>query len=255
MAISYAELLNNCRITNETPVPDDNIYLSIGQNIIGSTGNFVCITGLPGASKSTFISAIIASAVANTQILGFRALCNYEKKNRICLFDTEQLGYDLHRKLGIIKKLARQSDIFTKFDLFSVVDYESNTITKLISTYLKNTPECAILVIDGLLDLAAGMFNDERASTKLIRGIRKLAKQYDILIITVLHLGKKDNTALGHLGSASTRYCQSELEVFKTKEGTYKCIPRKTRSAAGFDEIEIKYDELQKTYIHINQQF
>lgn len=252
MAISYAELLNNCRITSETPVPNDNIYLSIGQNIIGSTGNFVAITGLPGASKSTFVSAIIASAVSNSEVLGFKALCNYEYKNRICLFDTEQLGHDLHRKLGIIRRLSRNSEIFKNFDLFSVVDYTGKTIQKLIITYLENTPECAVLVIDGILDLADGMFNDERASTELIRSLRKIAKKYDILIITVLHLGKKDNTALGHLGSASTRYCQSEIEVFKTKEGTYKCVPKKCRSAPGFDEIEIKYDEMSKNFIKIN---
>ncbi len=254
MRISYADLLNNCRITNDTPVPNDNIYLSIGQNIIGSTGNFVAVTGLPGASKSTFIAAIIASAVSNGECLGFKAIM-YPEKNRICLFDTEQLGLDMHRKLNIIRRLSRKTDIFQNFDLFSVVEHAGKTIQKLIVTYLQNTPECAVLIIDGILDLADGLFNDERASSQLIRGLRKLAKQYDILIITVLHLGKKDNTALGHLGSASTRYCQSELEVFKTKEGTYKCVPKKCRSAPGFDEIEIKFDEISKTFIHINQNF
>lgn len=251
MAISYAELLNNCRIDDNYTFKDDNIYLSIGESIIGSSGNFVTITGLPGTSKSTFISAIISSAISEAEVLKFKALCQYQNKNRIALFDTEQLGLDLERKLNIIRKFSRKKEIFTNFDLFSVVEHEGKTILNLIVTYLKNTPECAILIIDGLLDLANGLFNDERESNKLIRSIRKIAKKYDILIITVLHLGKKDGLALGHLGSASTRYCQSELEVSKTKEGTYKCIAKKTRSAPGFDDIEMRYSEIHKNFILI----
>lgn len=248
MSITYAELLNNCRVTAQTPLPLDNIYLAINMNIIGSEGNFVALTGLPGASKSTFVSAIIASAISREEVFNFKVL-TYENKSRICLFDTEQMGYDLHRKLGIIKKLARRDNIFEIFDLFSVVDHDGDTILKLILTYLNNTPECAILIIDGLLDLSNGLFNDEKESTKLIRKIRKIARRYKILIIVVLHLGKKDNTALGHLGSASTRYCQSELEISKNKDNTYQCTAKKTRSAPGFDDIKIMYSEIEKRFI------
>ena len=248
MALSYAELLNNSRINDATPVPDDKIYLVTGQNILGTTGNFVSFTGLPGASKSTMICALIASHVSNGVVLGFKTLTNYDTKNRIALFDTEQSGYDLHRKIKLIKTLSSTTQIWGRFDMFSVVEHEGKTILNLIVTYLKNTPECAVLIIDGLLDIVNGLFNDEKASTKLIRSIRAIAKKYDILIVTVLHLGKKDNMALGHLGSASTRYCQSEMEISKTKEGTYKCISKKTRSCAGFDDIEYKYNELEKRF-------
>lgn len=252
MAITYAELLKSCRIDNTTQIKEDNVFLSIGENIIGSEGNFIMFTGLAGSGKSTFISSVISSFISKTEVLNFYAL-SYEihNKTRICLFDTEQGALSLQRKIKIIKKLSRKNEIYQNFDLYTVVEYEAKTIIKLIVTYLDNTPECAILVIDGLLDLANGMFNDERESNKLIKWIRKIAKKYKILIITVLHLGKKDNMALGHLGSASTRYCQSELEISKTKEGTYKCVPKKLRDAVGFDEIEIRYSEIEKKYILI----
>lgn len=248
MAISYAELLNNSRIDDNTPIPDDNIYLVTDQNILGTAGNFVSFTGLPGASKSTIMCALIASHISNGQILGFKTLSNYPDKNRLALFDTEQMGFDLQRKIKIIKRLSGTSKIWDRFDMFSVVEYEGKTIMQLIVTYLKNTPECAILIIDGLLDVVNGMFNDEKESTKLIRSLRTIAKKFNILIVTVLHLGKKDNLALGHLGSASTRYCQSEIEISKTKEQTYKCIAKKTRSCAGFDDIEYKYSEIEKRF-------
>ena len=248
MAISYAELLNKSRINDQTPIPNDNVYLVTGQNILGTTGNFVTFTGLPGASKSTIMCALIASHISNGEVLGFKTLSSYPDKNRMALFDTEQMGYDLHRKIKIIKSLSGTSKIWERFDMFSVVEYEGKTIMHLILTYLKNTPECAILIIDGLLDIVNGLFNDEKESTKLIRSLRAIAKKFDILIVSVLHLGKKDNLALGHLGSASTRYCQSEIEISKTKEGTYKCIAKKTRSCAGFEDIEYKYSEMEKKF-------
>jgi nucleoside-triphosphatase THEP1 len=233
-------------------LPNDNIYLAIGENIIGSEGNYITFTGLPGSGKSTFISGIISSFITRTCIFNFNAL-SYEihNKTRICLFDTEQGNLSLQRKIKVIKKLSRTNDIYKTFDLFTVLEHEAKTVIRLIITYLENTPECAILIIDGLLDLANGMFNDERESNKLIKWLRKIAKKYKVLLITVLHLGKKDNTALGHLGSASTRYCQSELEVSKTKEGTYKCIAKKTRDAVGFEEIEIRYSEIEKNFVII----
>jgi len=93
--------------------------------------------------------------------------------------------------------------------------------------------------------------NDQKQAKRLIKIIRKWAKKYDILIVIVLHLGKKDLTAIGHIGSASTRYCQSELEISKTKNGTYCLTPKKLRSAGNFDSIEIMYSEIEKTFIKL----
>ena len=98
MAISYAELLNKSRINDQTPIPNDNVYLVTGQNILGTTGNFVTFTGLAGASKSTIMCALIASHISNGEVLGFKTLSSYPDKNRMALFDTEQMGYDLQRK-------------------------------------------------------------------------------------------------------------------------------------------------------------
>ena len=213
----YYEILEKCRVDNTTKIPDDNIYLCIGMNVIGSTGNFVTFTGLPKSSKSTFICCVIASAISRNEIYNFKVLTYpHKNKDRIALFDTEQSLFDFTNKLKFIKKLAKVENIYQKFDAFTVVEHDSNTILHLIKTYLEQNQDCAILIIDGLLDLINN-FNDERESKALIKLIRKWAKIYDILIITVLHLGKKDNMAIGHLGSASSRYCQSELDRKSTR--------------------------------------
>jgi len=61
--------------------------------------------------------------------------------------------------------------------------------------------------------------NDEGASKRLIRQLKRWARKYGILIITVLHLGKKDMSSIGHIGSASDRYAQSTLTIEKNKFG------------------------------------
>jgi predicted ATP-dependent serine protease len=248
---NYDDLLKSCKIDSNTIIKDDNIYLAINNNIVGSAGNFIAFTGLPGSSKSTFIAGLIASAISKSEIFDFNALTYpAQKKTRICLFDTEQTGLDYKAKERLIKKLSGKKDIYKNLDVFSVVEFSSNTILNLINTYLTNTPECAILIIDGILDCIEDM-NDQKQAKRLIKIIRKWAKKYDILIVIVLHLGKKDLTAIGHIGSASTRYCQSELEISKTKNGTYCLTPKKLRSAGNFDSIEIMYSEIEKTFIKL----
>lgn len=251
MPKNYIEILQNCRIDNNTVIKIDHLYLTINNNVIGTGGNFVSFTGLPKSSKSTFICGVIASCIARTQIFGFNCLTYpHLNKTRIALFDTEQSNFDFQRKAKIIKKLAKVENIYNVFDAFTVTEHSTTTILHLIKTYLQNTPDIAVIIIDGLLDLIDN-FNDERASKNLIKILRSWAKKYDILIITVLHLGKKDNMALGHLGSTSSRYCQSELEIAKTKNNTYTLTPKMLRSAGNFEPVEIMYSEIEKSFIQI----
>jgi len=249
--INYNDLLKSCKIDNNTVIKDDNIYLSIDNKIIGSAGNFIAFTGLPGSSKSTFIAGLIASAISKTEVFNFNVLTYpHQKKTRIALFDTEQTGLDYKAKERLIKNLSGKKDIYKTLDVYSVVEFSSNQILNMVNAYLTSTPECAILIIDGILDCIEDM-NDQKQAKRLIKIIRKWAKKFDILIIIVLHLGKKDLTAIGHIGSASTRYCQSELEIAKTKDGTYSLTPRKLRSAGHFEPIEIIYSEIEKTFIKL----
>lgn len=251
MAKNYTELLQKAQINSKTVIKQDHLFFCIDNNIIGTSGNFISFTGLPKSSKSTFICGVIASAIARTQVFGFNILTYpHLNKSRIALFDTEQSPFDFQNKANLIKKLSGVKDIYKNLDVFSVIEYDAWTILNMINTYLVNTPETAVLIIDGILDLIDN-FNDERQAKKLIKILRKWAKKHEILIIIVLHLGKKDNMALGHLGSASSRYCQSELEIIKNKEGTFSCQPRMLRSAGNFKPIEIYYNEKEKIFMEV----
>ena len=68
-----------------------------------------------------------------------------------------------------------------------------------------------------MLDLIHN-FNDEVESKMLIEWLKFLTNEYNVLIIGVVHLGKRDNHTLGHFGSMVDRYAQSVVEVVKDKE-------------------------------------
>jgi hypothetical protein len=251
IAPSYAEILETRRFNHTTNVIPDKIYFTINDAVIGTASNFVAITGLPKTSKSTIISALISSFITGIPVLNFK-LHSYEDKYKIALFDTEQSAYDFSRSVNRITRFTKydQPGIFKFYDAFLLREDSSTNILRLIDTYLKQTPELAILIIDGLLDCIESM-NDEAASKRLIQTLKRWGKKYNILIITVLHLGKKDNSSIGHIGSASDRYAQSTLLVEKTKNNTFTCSPKFLRSAKDFEQIEIIYSEQAKNFILI----
>lgn len=249
--IDYAELLKKRKVDFKKPAVKDKIYLSIGESTIGTTGNFITLSGLPKAGKSTFISCIIAAAISTTfdSIIDFK-VHKHKGKSRVALFDTEQGNYDFNNMLGRIKWLAQESNIDGKFDAFLCREDESKTILRLIHEYIKLNKDLGILIIDGLLDCIDNM-NDEGASKRLIRQLKRWAARNDILIVTVLHLGKKDLSSIGHVGSACDRYAQSVLQIEKTKDGNYRCAAKFLRSAKDFTAIEIYRDRATGDYFQV----
>jgi len=249
-------ILEARKFDHTKPIPADLIYFSILHDItppaiIGTAGNFVSITGLPKAGKTTFISAMISSFIAQRPIFTFQ-LHTHENKNRICVFDTEQSPYDFQRTIKYIKRHTGLSDerIFQNLDCFLTRGDESITNLKMIHQYLKKNENTGIVIIDGILDLIDNM-NDEIESKKLIRLLKKWSRDFNCLFITILHQGKKDLSSIGHIGSASDRYAQSTLVIEKSKEGTLLCKPKFLRSSADFDEIEIKFSNESKSYFQI----
>lgn len=244
MQVNYLDLLFSRIYNGNTDIPQDRIYFHIDNNVIGTTGNFVALTGMPKTCKTTFLTGIIASGIIGRPIFNFQLKLYPEiKKTKIAWFDTEQGPYDFSRAIKRIQDYTGlQNEIFNTLECFLVNSDTAKDIIAMIETYLINQPHCAILVIDGILDLIDN-FNDETASKLLTRKLKKLAKDYNILIITVLHLGKKDLTSIGHIGSASDRYAQSTLTIEKTKNDSYVCSGKYLRSAAGFTPIEIYYNQ------------
>jgi hypothetical protein len=86
-------------------------------------------------------------------------------------------------------------------------------------------------------------YNDEVESRMLINWLKKITSQANILLIGVVHTGKKDGLTLGHFGSMIDRYCQSVLSVEKdNKEQTFELKGKFLRSDIEFSPIKIMND-------------
>jgi ferritin len=231
MQPTIAQILEQRRYDQTVTPPAEQVVFTIEGKTIGTLQNFVCISGLPKAGKSTFSGAAVASAFGPGDMFGIKLQLPAERR-RIAYFDTEQSDYDFHKHMTRIKNFAGLNGLPAWFDAFKCREDNSATIRQLVETYLQQNKDCSVLIADGFLDLLAN-FNDEMQSKDLIDWLKRITKQANILLVGVLHLGKKDGHTLGHLGSMVDRYCQSLLKVEKDKEaGVYTLSAEMLRSAA-----------------------
>lgn len=237
------------RFNPNDEVQADKIYFTIDNETIGTEGNLVTITGLPKAGKSTFLCALIASSILNDYIFGMRLYLRGDE--RIGFFDTEQSKYSFKKQVNRICKFAKVKKL-TNIDFFLLKEDESHDIVILINDYLQLMKNVKILVIDGLLDLLENM-NDEGQSKRIIKTVKQWGHIYGCLIISVLHVGKKDGFSLGHLGSAADRYSQSVLIVEKEKNGTLTLKEKLLRESGGFEPKNITYVKQTNSFEQTNQ--
>jgi hypothetical protein len=95
--------------------------------------------------------------------------------------------------------------------------------------------------LDGVLDLIQD-YNNVEQSFFLIQWLKKITKKFDLLVLLVLHLGKKDQNSLGHIGSYLDRKSQSVLKIEKNKENnTLNLSPQFLRSSEDFNPVSIMY--------------
>jgi len=231
--------------------PEENVILRINGSNCGTLGNFCIISGIPKSGKSTFLNAIIASNFTRIDnIFGIKLNTANIPNKSIGYFDTESSEYDFYKNLNRIKMIANIDTLPAYFNAFSTRKDGVNEHKAMIETYLY-TFRPSVIFTDGLLDLIHN-FNDEVESKMLIEWLKFLTNEYNVLIIGVVHLGKRDNHTLGHFGSMVDRYAQSVVEVVKDKENDIFMMKAKyLRSSADFNDICIqwngnKYVEVQK---------
>lgn len=233
------EILNLRRYNPGYIPPKETTVLSINQKICGTFENYVVISGLPKSCKSTFLSAFTASALMPDDVWNIKINLHQDRR-RIAYFDTESSAYDMYRQMERIKKFTKRDYLpWDHFDAFNVREDEPSRIIEFINCYLENNI-CSVIIIDGLLDLCND-FNDTLEAKRITNWLKRITKLYNILVICVVHLGKKDGNTLGHLGSFADRYAQTVLEVVKDKEQQVFTLQSKfMRSDQDFDPISIK---------------
>ena len=224
------------------PKPAQKI-LTIQGNNIGTNGSIVLLSGLPKAGKSTFVNAMIASTMVqgfNREIWGIKLEPTREKP-MVGYFDTESSEWDFYQNIQRIKRMANVEQLHHTFNAFNTrMDGCSDNI-QMIDHYARNY-KSSVIIIDGMLDLIVN-YNDEKESRTIVEWLKKLTSQTGVLVIGVLHTGKKDGHTLGHYGSMLDRYCQSILEVVRDKDNDlFRLSPKYLRSCKGFDDINVQWN-------------
>lgn len=240
------QLLQLRKYDPQNPPPPDTIILRIENKNIASLGNFITITGMPKQGKGKFIAGMLAAALSNTEIFGMKVRLPEDRK-KVCLFDTDQAGYEFHKNIQLIKSLANIYS-YQNIDAYNVREDEAKDIVSMIECYLEANKDCSLIVIDNIADLLFN-YNDEAQSKRVINFLKKATKKYNVLAVPVLHLGKNNSTTIGHLGALNDRYAQTVLRAEKMNDRSSFILKLDySRSAGEFTPLEIYYDEQADTW-------
>lgn len=202
------------RVTDEFTLPP--IILQVDDAIIGTLGNFSASTGKAKAKKTFNVSAIVASALINGQVLEYRASLP-EGKRKILYFDTEQSPFHCKKVLQRILKLAglpldRQPENL----IFSHLREIANPAVRceIIRKAIYSIEEVGLVIIDGIRDLMLDINNATQATT-LIGDLMQWTSEREIHIQTVLYLNKGDDNSRGHIGTELNNKAETVLQVTK----------------------------------------
>lgn len=231
------------RVTDEFALPP--VVLRVDEAIIGTLGNFSVSTGKAKAKKTFNVSAIVASALINGQVLEYRASFPESKRN-ILYFDTEQSPYHCQLVLQRILRLAglptdQQPEHLQFCHLRAVPDPE--TRTAVIRHAIYSTPNLGLVVIDGIRDLMHDI-NSSTEATHLVGDLMQWTGEQNIHIQTVLHLNKGDDNARGHIGTEINNKAESVLQVAKDPSDNLRSVvsPAMIRSKP-FDKFAFRLTE------------
>ena len=232
-------------VTDEFTLPP--VVLQAGEAIIGTLGNFSVSTGKAKAKKTFNVSAIVAAALVNGQVLEYQASFP-ESKRTILYFDTEQSPYHCQLVMQRILRLAKlpidKEPQNLKFSHLRAIA-DPNERREIIRYAIYNTPNVGLVVIDGIRDLMLDINNSTEA-TKLVGDLMQWTSEQSIHIQTVLHLNKGDDNARGHIGTELNNKAETVLQITRDNTMPERSIvaPSIIRSKP-FDKFAFQLKEME----------
>lgn len=207
------EELQKARYDPNAPPPPDTTLLTIGGRSIGSLGNFIALIGRPKVGKGVYLVATLASAFLPGDIWGIKIQLPPDRPF-VQYYDTEQGLFHYHRQMTTVKNYIGMDNLPRTLSGFLLREVPAEDTMSMIEVGIWTNPKVSVVFIDGLLDLCVN-YNDERESRKVIEWLLRITKQYNVLVIGVIHQSKKEQYSIGHLGSAVDRYAESTLLIEK----------------------------------------
>ena len=204
------------KVTDTYDVPPEILW--VNGSTIGTLGNFSASTGKAKSKKTFNISAIVAAALTNDEVLHYSA-CLPPDKRKILYVDTEQSRYHCHKVMERILRLAGLPTDQDRDDfVFIVLREQTPDMRKRIIEYmLENMPDVGLLIIDGIRDLMYDI-NSPSESTDLINLLMRWSSGYNLHIHTVLHLNKGDDNTRGHIGTELNNKAETIMQIEPDKD-------------------------------------
>ena len=204
------------KVTDTYEVPPEILW--VNGSTIGTLGNFSASTGKAKSKKTFNISAIVAAALKNDEVLKYSVYLPPNKR-KILYVDTEQSKYHCHK---VMERILRLAGLPTDKDVddfvFIVLREQTPDKRKQIIGYmLENMPDVGLLIIDGIRDLMYDI-NSPSESTDLINLLMRCSSGYNLHIHTVLHLNKGDDNSRGHIGSELNNKAETVLQITKSTQ-------------------------------------
>jgi hypothetical protein len=210
-------VLQQCKIDPSEEINDAPICLEFhgknGPAIVGTYGNFSAVIGKAKSRKTFLVSLILSSFITLRLFMGRIKAVVQGQKNKILLFDTEQSKFHLQKVVKRILLLAGNSNA-ENFEAYCLRTFDPKTRLGLMKWKIENTPDAALVVIDGIRDVVFDI-NDAKEATDIVTDLMRLSEEMGVHIIVVIHQNKNDNNARGHLGTEIINKAESVLQVSK----------------------------------------
>lgn len=202
------------RVTDEIVRSPEVLFCN--GSAIGTLGNFSASTGKAKSKKTFNVSAILAAALTNGDVLRYIAEFPDDKRT-ILYFDPEQSPHHCQR---VMKRALRLAGLPVDRHPENLIFAQLRAITpdlrlELIDNAIANTPNVGLVIIDGVRDLMFDI-NNATESSRLINKLMEWTDNNQIHIHTVLHLNKSDDNVRGHVGTELNNKAETVLQVSKS---------------------------------------
>jgi len=246
-SIVNIESINRVKFSALKPVQKREPIISCDDGLISTRGNLSVITGQSKSGKSAVAGAIIAGNLTKSNqgvdTLGLKITPN-DKGEGVIYINTElsHADFDVFNR-NILKRagLELEPSLFHSYNFLEDGPDAILVKTKLVTEALSTKHKLRLLVIDGVAEYLWNV-NSAEDSNALIGQLMNLARQYNMVIILIIHNNPGDEgKARGHLGSHLERKCETMLEI--KKKGERSIITQKVlRNSGNFTPLAFTYN-------------
>jgi hypothetical protein len=250
--ISTKEILEKYRVNHSDILPDPEVILYIGGQMVWTRQNISFSSGKAKGGKTALVKMLVNSILTKgkTDIFESYLPANFDK---ILWIDTEQARYHIRLGLNQIRQ-ELTDDKMNKLICLTLDTLDADECLQYVKQLIYDIDGIALVILDGIADLIWDS-NDGRESQSLLKEMRIWATEKNLHIHNLLHENPTDTNSKmkGHLGtkgadksecvfSVSSAKDDDELRIVtNTMSRNKKCKPFSFRITS--EKIEIQDEE------------